>query len=73
MSAHGVALRLNNVRRAFDHNVVIAGMNLEVAAGEFLAMLQGYDRFLDHVRGASRFAFSTPADLLPRIKAGLSR
>ena len=34
-----MALRLENVRRAFDHNIVIGGMNLEVDAGEFLAML----------------------------------
>jgi NitT/TauT family transport system ATP-binding protein len=35
----GVTLRLENVRRTFDGNVVIAGMDLEIVAGEFLAML----------------------------------
>jgi NitT/TauT family transport system ATP-binding protein len=34
-----VALRLDSVRRAFDANVVIGSFSLEIAAGEFLAML----------------------------------
>ncbi len=38
MSA-GVAVRIENVRRAFDTNVVIARMNLRIEAGEFLALL----------------------------------
>jgi NitT/TauT family transport system ATP-binding protein len=38
--AVGVALRLEGVRRVFDgHHVVIAGMDLSVGAGEFLAVL----------------------------------
>jgi NitT/TauT family transport system ATP-binding protein len=38
--AVGVALRLDGVRRIFDgHHVVIAGMDLSVDAGEFLAVL----------------------------------
>jgi NitT/TauT family transport system ATP-binding protein len=39
VTSHGVALRLNAVRRAFDANVVIESFSLEMAAGEFLAML----------------------------------
>jgi NitT/TauT family transport system ATP-binding protein len=35
----GVALRLNNVRRTFGELVVIDGLTLDVAAGEFLAIL----------------------------------
>ena len=35
----GVALRLTNVRRAFDELVVIDDLTLDVAAGEFLAIL----------------------------------
>lgn len=35
----GVALRLNHVRRAFGELVVIDDMTLDVAAGEFLAIL----------------------------------
>jgi NitT/TauT family transport system ATP-binding protein len=39
-TAHGVALRLESVRRVFDnHYVVIEGMDLHIAAGEFLAVL----------------------------------
>lgn len=38
MSA-GVAVRIENVRRAFEANVVIAGMTLRIGAGEFLAVL----------------------------------
>jgi NitT/TauT family transport system ATP-binding protein len=34
-----VSVRLENVRRVFDDLVVIGGMNLEIAAGEFLAIL----------------------------------
>jgi NitT/TauT family transport system ATP-binding protein len=38
--AHGVALRLEGVRRVFEnHFVVIEGMDLRVDAGEFLAVL----------------------------------
>ena len=32
-------MRIENVRRAFEANVVIAGMNLRIEAGEFLAVL----------------------------------
>ncbi len=35
----GVAVRLDQVRRAFQEHVVIAGMNLRIEAGEFLALL----------------------------------
>jgi NitT/TauT family transport system ATP-binding protein len=35
----GVALHLNNVRRTFGELVVIDGLTLDVAAGEFLAIL----------------------------------
>jgi len=36
----GVALQLDGVRRVFDNNrVVIAGMDLRIDAGEFLAVL----------------------------------
>jgi NitT/TauT family transport system ATP-binding protein len=35
----GVAVRIENVRRAFGANVVIARMNLRIEAGEFLAVL----------------------------------
>src|ERR1700722_15240247 len=35
----GVALRWEGVRRAFDNRIVIEGMNLEIDAGEFLAIL----------------------------------
>ena len=39
-TAHGVALRLEGVRRVFDNNlVVIEGMDLRIDAGEFLAVL----------------------------------
>ncbi len=39
-SARGVALKLEGVRKVFDPNlVVIEGMNLEIEAGEFLAIL----------------------------------
>lgn len=37
--AAGVALQLNHVRRAFGRHVVIEDLSLEVAAGEFLAVL----------------------------------
>jgi NitT/TauT family transport system ATP-binding protein len=38
--AGGVALRLERVRRVFDHQlVVIEGFNLDIQAGEFLAIL----------------------------------
>ena len=38
--AHGVALRLEGVRRVFENNfVVIEGMDLHIDAGEFLAVL----------------------------------
>ena len=39
MSSSGVHLKLQGVRRVFDQTAVIAGMNLEIRAGEFLAML----------------------------------
>ncbi len=35
----GVALHLEGVRKAFDNLVVIAGMDLDIAAGEFVAIL----------------------------------
>jgi NitT/TauT family transport system ATP-binding protein len=35
----GVALRLEGVRRVFEHRTVIEGMNLAIDAGEFLAIL----------------------------------
>src|SRR5262249_31615362 len=35
----GVSLELSGVRRAFDTNVVIEGMDLKVDGGEFLAIL----------------------------------
>jgi NitT/TauT family transport system ATP-binding protein len=38
-SARGVALKLEGVRRAFDHLVVIESLSLDVDAGEFLAIL----------------------------------
>ncbi len=39
-TAHGVALRLEGVRRVFENNfVVIEGMDLRIDAGEFLAVL----------------------------------
>src|SRR5579859_872141 len=39
-TAQGVALRLEGVRRVFDHQfVVIEGMDLNIDAGEFLAVL----------------------------------
>jgi NitT/TauT family transport system ATP-binding protein len=37
--SHGVSLRLENVRQVFDSQVVIAGITVQVAAGEFLAVL----------------------------------
>ncbi len=38
-TASGVAVRIEGVRRAFEDLVVIAGMNLRIEAGEFLAVL----------------------------------
>jgi NitT/TauT family transport system ATP-binding protein len=39
-TAHGVALRLDGVRRVFENNfVVIEGLDLRIDAGEFLAVL----------------------------------
>jgi NitT/TauT family transport system ATP-binding protein len=39
-SGEGVALRLENIRRVFENNSpVIAGMDLQIQAGEFLALL----------------------------------
>ena len=38
-SGAGVAVRLDKVRRAFEDLVVIAGMDLRIAAGEFVAVL----------------------------------
>lgn len=38
-AASGVALQLQGVRRAFDSVVVIESLDLEIAAGEFLAVL----------------------------------
>lgn len=35
----GVAVQLDRVRRAFDSHAVIAGMSLQIQAGEFLALL----------------------------------
>lgn len=39
VAASGVALRLERVRRVFDELVVIKDLSLEIAAGEFLAIL----------------------------------
>jgi NitT/TauT family transport system ATP-binding protein len=40
VSPHGVALRLDGVRRVFENNfVVIEGLDLRIDAGEFLAVL----------------------------------
>src|SRR5262245_50935429 len=39
MDTSAVSLRLEGVRRAFGANVVIAGMDLAIDAGEFLAIL----------------------------------
>jgi NitT/TauT family transport system ATP-binding protein len=38
-AAQGVALRLENIRRQFQEQTVISGFNLNIEAGEFLAIL----------------------------------
>jgi len=39
VASAGVALKIEGVRRAFEKHVVIAGMDLRIDAGEFLAVL----------------------------------
>lgn len=57
---------------ARSHGVVVLLTHCEARFSGNPRMLDAYGRFIDYVRGAAtRFVFSTPGDLLPRIRAAL--